>query len=118
MNILAKLSLRYLVMNRKRTLVTVVAVMLAGALIFSVVALAQSAEGMIEQFIITQRGNYHLSYKDVTWKSAKEYVRYDSEDGSQIVDAVMFSAMLGFSSLEDPKNDMKPYITLRAMDRE
>ena len=65
MQILKRLTLANLQQNRRRTLVTVLGVMLSTALILAVIGMATSFQNMMVSYALVEYGDYHEMYQDV-----------------------------------------------------
>lgn len=71
MSVLQKLTLQNLRANKRRTLVTVLGVMLSTALILSVVGLVTSFQKMMLNVAISETGNYQEVYQEVPTEALK-----------------------------------------------
>ena len=65
MNILKRLTTNYLKKNKKRTLVTIIGIILYGAMITAVATLAVSFQGFLLDVEISQDGAWEAIFKDV-----------------------------------------------------
>lgn len=65
MNILRKLTLNYLKLNKKRTIVTIIGIILSGAMITAVATLAVSFQGFMLDVEISRDGAWEACFKDV-----------------------------------------------------
>lgn len=65
MNILKKLTTQYLKQNRKRTIVTIIGIILSGAMITAVATLAVSFQSFMLNVEISQDGAWEAIFKDV-----------------------------------------------------
>ncbi len=65
MNILKRLTTNYLKKNKKRTLVTIIGIILSGAMITAVATLAVSFQGFLLDVEISQDGAWEAIFKDV-----------------------------------------------------
>lgn len=66
MNILKKLTLTNLKLNKKRTIVTIIGIILSVALITALSTLISSFRESLHEFYIKQRGNYHYAFYDIS----------------------------------------------------
>lgn len=111
MNVLKRCCMRSLKENRKRTMVTIVGVILATALITGVACLAES---MRESLIARARadGDYHYYFEGVHQDDLKYF-------GNNVnVERIGLAYGLGYATLEGSANPDKPYLYLRAVDEE
>lgn len=111
MNVLHKVSLASLKENRVRTIVTVLGVALAAALVTGVIT-------TISSFL--DYGRRNAIYYSGDW-----YAKYIMTDGSQIetvqsddrVEEVFYSQQIGYAELERPAKKKKPYICVLGCDQ-
>ncbi len=71
MPILQKLTIKNLHKNKRRTIVTILGVMLSAALILAVVGMVTSFQKMMESVAISETGNYHAVFDSVPTDSLK-----------------------------------------------
>lgn len=71
MRVLQKLTTESLLANKRRTLVTILGVMLSSALIFAVVGMVTSLQKMMINFTIEDMGDYHEMYEAVPVEALK-----------------------------------------------
>src|SRR5690606_16474586 len=102
MNIVNKLTLRMLKENKRRTLVTIMGVIISVAMVTAVATLFSSFMDLLQKDAIANSGNWHVLYKDVDKKQLYE-IKKDSES-----DTVFISRNLGYAELEGSKNPDKP----------
>ena len=65
MKIMNKLTISNLKLNKKRTIVTIIGIILSVALITSLSTLISSFRSSLYNFYIQQRGNYHYAFYDI-----------------------------------------------------
>lgn len=75
MNILSKLTISYLKQNRKRTIVTVIGIILSGAMITAVATLAVSFQGFLLDREIQENGAWEAIFQNVKTDDIGEIVR-------------------------------------------
>jgi putative ABC transport system permease protein len=107
MNIVNKLTLRQLLLNKKRTLVTIIGTIISAAMITAVATLGLSFLGLMQREVILQEGEWHLQYKNVN-KEQFEAIKADKETKTAIL-----TRDLGYSYLENSKNNNKPYLYVK-----
>lgn len=110
MNIFNKVTLKHLVANKSRTLVTIIGVVLSAALITAVTTSISSAKMWMLESMIEISGDWH----GVT-KTADGSVR-DILDGSPEVDGAAKGYYLGYAEAEGCENPDKPYIFVMGAD--
>ncbi|SCY00316.1 ABC transporter permease [Alkaliphilus peptidifermentans] len=108
MNVLKKLTLQNLRFNKKRTIVTIIGIILSGAMICGVATIAASFQDLLIQNTIVTDGNYHASFYNVAYGDSK----YITNNVSTIHS--ILSKGLGYSSFQQSNNENKPYIYLYA----
>ena len=72
MNILNKLSIKNLKLNKKRTISTIIGIVLSVALICAVATMATSFRETLLQGAISKRGYYHIKLSDITENDIKD----------------------------------------------
>ncbi len=112
MNILNKLTIKHLTMNKKRTVVTILGVILSTALMIGIGLLASSIRDYMIKEVIDNTGNYHASIKNVSSTNLEKLKTYDS------VKNISYEKPLGFSYLEESQNDYKPYLYVNSVNKE
>ena len=78
MNIINKVTLRHLKENKRRTLVTIIGVIISVAMITAVATLGVSFLDLMKSQNIATNGEWHVQYKDVT-PDQIEAIEKDSE---------------------------------------
>ena len=109
MNILTTYTLKYLRLNRKRTAVTILGVLLSAALICGVFLLGVSFQKVMIDHEIYMAGNWHARFHAVPYAKAK----YITENSA--VQTAMLSASLG-SATDGSHNTVRPYLYVTAYD--
>ena len=111
MNILNKFTIKSLKLNKKRTIVTIIGIMLSTALICGVAGLVSSFQNSLIDWARTNDGNYHVTLKNVESNKAQ----YVTEN--QKVKDYFISSSLGWANLEGSKTTNKPYLHVLAYDK-
>ena len=111
MNILNKFTIKSLKLNKKRTIVTIIGIMLSTALICGVAGLVSSFQTSLINWARTNDGNYHVTFKNV----ASDKAQYVTEN--QKVKDYFLSSSLGWANLEGSKATNKPYLHVLAYDK-
>lgn len=73
MNVLSKLSIKNLMLNKKRTISTIIGIILSVALICGVATLASSMQATLVQNAINEYGYYHLKIGDIEKKDIETF---------------------------------------------
>src|SRR6266545_3276826 len=109
MSILTTYTLKYLRLNRKRTAVTILGVLLSSALICGVFLLGVSFQKVMIDHEIFMSGNWHARFHGVPYEKAK----YITENSA--VQTAMLSAWLG-NATYGSQNTARPYLYITAYD--
>ncbi len=109
MNILTTYTLKYLRLNKKRTAVTILGVILSSALICGVLLLGVSFQKVMIDHEIYMTGNWHAQFLGVPHTQAK----YITENSA--VETAMFNTWLGNASYGS-HNTARPYLYITAYD--
>lgn len=110
MNILNTLTLRSLKLNRRRTIVTIIAIILSGAMICGTFTLAASFQDLFVQRAIKTDGNYHATFHNVY----PEQIKYITDNA--YTKTAMLSRNLGFARFEQSTSEYKPYFYVKEYD--
>lgn len=110
MSILNKFTVKNLKLNKKRTIVTIIGIMLSTALICGVAGLVSSFKASLINWIKVQDGNYHVAFHDIP----AEKLKYVSEN--QKVKDYYLVGDVGWANLENSTNDYKPYVHILEYD--
>ncbi|WP_416147444.1 FtsX-like permease family protein [Salipaludibacillus sp. HK11] len=108
MNIINKLTVRHLKENKKRTLVTVIGVIISVAMITAVVTLSFSFMDLLQRETMKQVGEWHVVYKDVNLAQISEI---EADEGTK---RVILSQDRGYGDLEGSINQNKPYLFVKS----
>jgi putative ABC transport system permease protein len=109
MNILTTYTLKYLRLNKKRTAVTILGVILSSALICGVFLLGVSFQKLMIDHEIFMSGNWHAQFLGVPFEKAK----YITENSA--VQTAMFSEWIG-NATYGSHNTVRPYLYITAYD--
>lgn len=110
MKLLNRLTLKSMKLNRKRTIVTIVGVLLATAMITTVSILVTSARASLIAYEIKNDGKYHYAYDNVN----SDQLKYISENRQ--VESWYAIKQLGYAELPESRNEFKPYLRVMAAD--
>lgn len=109
MNVLNKLTKKNLLLNKKRTIVTIIGIMLSTALVCAVAGLVTSAQQTFVNLIKNSDGDYHISFSNVPQEQQKYIIQNNA------VDSYYTTKELGYSKFESIQNEDKPYIYVVSM---
>lgn len=109
MKVLNKFTIKNLKLNKSRTVVTIIGIMLSCALIMVVAGMAASAQQTMVNAQINVSGDYDLVVKDANRKIL------DNAEANRNVKAVYIKQKLGCAYLPQAKLSSKPYINVVAL---
>ncbi len=104
MKILNKLTLKNLKLNKKRTIVTIIGIILATALICAVAGMVSSMQATLVENAKENNGNRHITIENV----AKEDLKYF--ENNRHVELMYLVENLGYAPLNGSQNPYKPYM--------
>lgn len=110
MSILNKLTIKNLKLNKRRTIVTIIGIILSVALICAVASMVSSFRESLIRFEINRDGNFHYEFSNVDSNTLREI------NNNRNFDKVYISKNIGYLKLNNSKNEDKPYAYLIAMD--
>ena len=110
MNVLARLTWRNLKLNRKRTIVTIIGIILSGAMICGVAALVASFQDFMIRGTEMTEGKHHATFQDVPYENSNLIANHV---GTR---TAMLSRDAGFARLEGSQNTSKPYLMIKQYD--
>ena len=102
MKILNELTIKNLKLNKKRTIVTIIGILLSVALICAVAGMVTSFQATLVNIAITDGGNRHLTVENVS----KDDIKYFTNNSH--VKNMYMSETLGYAKF-DNTNKYKPY---------
>lgn len=108
MNIVRKLTLRHLLMNKRRTLVTIIGIIISVAMITAVATFFTSFVDMMKRAEISQDGEWHTRYKEVNKEDIEVIENHKNTK------EIILSNDIGYSILEGGINEYKPYLYIKA----
>lgn len=109
MSILNKLTIKNLKLNKKRTIVTIIGIILSVALICAVASMVSSFRESLIRFEINRDGNFHYEFSNIDNDTLREI------KNNRNFDKVYISKNIGYLKLNNSKNEDKPYAYLIAM---
>jgi putative ABC transport system permease protein len=107
MNIVNKLTIRHLKQNKRRTLVTMIGVIISVAMVAAVATLGVSFLDLMKKQSIADDGEWHVLYKAVN-KDQLEAIQKDEETKS-----VVITRDRGYAPLAGAQNANKPYLFIK-----
>ena len=110
MKILGKLTVKHLKLNKKRTIVTMIGIMLATALMTAVVTMTVSFQKSLVAYEKKESGDYHYAFLEQDEEMLEKIKENPNMESYYEVMGI------GYATLEGSKNEDKPYIFVEAMD--
>ena len=107
MNIVNKLTLRQMMQNKRRTLVTIIGVIISVAMLMAVATISVSFLDLLKRQTISYAGEWHVKYKDVN----KEQLKAVKDDESTKI--LVVSRDRGYAALKGSQNKNKPYLFIK-----
>lgn len=111
MNILNKFTFRSIKLNKKRTIVTIVGIVLSTALICATAGLITSMQQTLINNAIKNQGDYHAEFINVEQKEHKYILE------NRNIESYMITQDVGYSELKGSTNKYKPYVYLKEYDK-
>ncbi len=105
MNIMNRLTIRHLLLNRQRTLLTVIGIMLSVAMVCAVAGFAMSFRNVMRDAITDARGDYHVAYIGVTRETAEQIANEDIFETHYLKDSEYEGLLDIFLRLKEPGRD-------------
>ncbi|TCN26264.1 ABC transporter permease [Mesobacillus foraminis] len=107
MNIVNKLTARHLKKNKRRTMITIIGVIISVAMIMAVATLGVSFLDLMKRQTIASTGEWHVHYKNLNRDQA------DAIQDDEATSKLALKNDRGYAKLEGSKNRNKPYLFLR-----
>lgn len=111
MNLLKKLTIKNLKLNKKRTIVTIIGIMLSVALVTAVATMYASGLKSLIVYEKYVKGDFHVEFIDVPSDDVKNIKNNNG------VENVYLTQEIGYAPLKDSKNSGKPYAYVMGFDK-
>ena len=108
MNIIHKLTLRHMKLNQKRTLITILGVIISVAMVTAVSVIVFSLQDVRIRDVISDTGDWHVLYRDV---KLSDIAIIENDENTN---SFMLSRDIGYAQLEASENPDKPYAFIKA----
>ena len=112
MNLLNRLTIKNLKLNKKRTIVTIIGIILSVALLAAVASMFFSARASLIAYQIDTYGNFHYNFKEVSEEEVQALKI------NRNIEKIFLAENLGYAKLEGIKNDYKPYVFVKGFTKE
>ena len=109
MNIFMKLTIKYLSMNKTRTIVTIIGVILSAAMITAVTTLISSLQYYLLQNVIYIEGDWHGAFYDIDTETLQK-VKHDDK-----IESAAVAENIGYANIGS-SNEYKPYLFIMGAD--
>ena len=108
MNLLNRLTIKNLKLNKKRTIVTIIGIMLSVALITAVASVYTSGITSLVKYESKEIGNFHVAYMDVP---TDELIRISN---NKAIKDFYLVRNIGYAKI-DSRNEYKPYAYVKSL---
>lgn len=112
MNVLSKLSIKNLMLNKKRTISTIIGIILSVALICGVATLSTSMQATLIENAINEYGYYHLKISDVDKKDIETF------ENNRDIDRVLKIGVEGDAVIHNSTSDSITLFRIFSMSEE
>ena len=107
MGLLNKLTIKNLKLNKKRTIVTIIGIMLSVALITAVASMYSSAIQSLINYETREKGNFHVAFFDVPVSEITTF------KNNRKIESINLTQSIGYSKI-DSQNEYKPYAYIKS----
>lgn len=111
MNVINRLTLNSLKINKTRTIVTIIGVILSAAMITGVTTFISSLQSFLIRAIIAENGDWHAAVVNATLND------FNTIKNSRDINSYTTMVSKGYARLEGSKNQYKPYLYLLEFDK-
>ncbi|TAH64462.1 MAG: ABC transporter permease, partial [Anaerolineaceae bacterium] len=110
MNIMNKVTLKGLLKNKTRTIVTIIGVILSASMITAVTTFISSLQNYILDYTIANKGDWHGALYNIDMED------YSSLKGDDRIDKVALTHLAGYAMMDGSINYYKPYLRVLEID--
>lgn len=107
MNLVFKVTLESMKRNKRRTLITILGVIISVTMVSGVSTISSSMLDLIRRSSIASGGEWHVQYNDIPAENMQ--VLKDDE-----IESTVISNAIGYAALEHVKNPRRPYMFINA----
>ena len=111
MKLLNKLTINNLKLNKKRTAVTIVGIILSVALLTAVASIYESGIKSLTNLVIRESGNYHVEYVNVPTNEL------DTFKNNRYIEEISITQDVGYANIQS-ENKYKPYVFIKKFNKE
>jgi putative ABC transport system permease protein len=106
MSIINELAIKNLKSSKRRTILTIISIMLSGIMISAVYTFVVSFQDLLIRSEIKYSGYYYATFNDIS----TDQMKYIKEDPN--IDQIMIEGIIGYSLLDQSNNKEKPYLLI------
>ena len=107
MDLLKKFTIKNLKLNKKRTIVTIIGIILSVALITAVASMYASGIASLIDYETYEKGNFHIAYYEVPVEEINTF------ENNRAIKNIKITQDIGFAKLKDSQNEYKPYTCIK-----
>ncbi|WP_017473485.1 ABC transporter permease [Amphibacillus jilinensis] len=107
MNVINKLTIRHLKENKRRTLVTIIGVIISVAMLTAVATIGVSFVDLMKRETIARGGEWHVEYQNI---NSEQLSLIEQDD---VTKDLIISNDRGYAVLENSENTEKPYLFIK-----
>lgn len=111
MRLFTKLSLNDIKLNKKRSIVTIIGLILSVILITTTISVYSSLISSITSFVINNNGNFHVVFYDVPSEKISDFKKNSQINNINLVENI------GYAKIRS-RNENKPYVLIKAFSEE
>lgn len=110
MNILNRFTVRSLLLNKKRTIVTIIGIILSTAMICATAGLITTFQNTMVEYTKKNSGDYYVRFSDVKDTDIDNIIQNGEVKSS------MISQEVGYAEFKESQNEYKPYFYIKEYD--
>ncbi len=110
MDLLNKLTIKNLKLNKKRTIVTIIGILLSVALITALATLVVSFQKSLIDYEKNRNGNFHYAFSKVPKEDLGKF------ENNRNIESVYLTKEIGYAKIDEIQNKDKPYAYVLAYD--
>lgn len=112
MDLLNKLTIKNLKLNKKRTIVTIIGIMLSVALITAVAGMYFSGVESLKIWEANRKGNFHYVFRNVPVNDIAKF------KNNRKIENVFLCEHTGYAEIKESKNQSKPYAHIMSFSKD
>ena len=112
MDLLNKLTIKNLKLNKKRTIVTIIGIMLSVALLTAVAGMWFSGVESLKIWEVNRKGNFHYVFRNVPVNDIAKF------KNNRKIENVFLCEHSGYAEIKESKNQSKPYAHIMSFSKD